>query len=85
MKRILSTFIFSATFLVLLALPAAADYPPAGTTQKPEVLNVTVHAAPGTAFTGSTVIPLVLLGVALLAAGTVVVYASRRVRNAAGS
>jgi len=84
MKRILSTLILSATFLVLLALPAAADYPPAGTTQTPDVLNVTVHAAPGTAFTGSTVIPLVLVAIALLAVGTAVMYASRRVR-AAGS
>jgi LPXTG-motif cell wall-anchored protein len=85
MKRILSTLALAATFLVALAVPAVADYPPAGTTQTPEVLGKTVHAAPGTAFTGSTVIPVVILGLALLMLGTALVLVSRRVRNTAGS
>jgi len=85
MKRILLTVTLATTFLVALAVPAFADYPPAGTTQTPEVLGKTLHAAPGTAFTGSTIIPLVILGLALLVLGTALVFASRRVRNIAGS
>ena len=85
MKRILLTVTLATTFLVALAVPAFADYPPAGTTQTPEVLGKTLRAAPGTAFTGSTIIPLVILGLALLVLGTALVFASRRSRNIAGS
>src|SRR5215203_5678121 len=61
MKRILLMVALGTTFLVALAVPAFAEYPPAGTTQTPEVLGKTLRAAPGTAFTGSTVIPLVIV------------------------
>src|SRR4051794_22984717 len=85
MRRIAFMLTLAAMFLVALALPAAADYPPGGTTQTPEVLGKTVNAAPGTAFTGSTVIPLMVLGTVLLVLGTGLVFISRRVRHTAGS
>jgi hypothetical protein len=85
MRRIAFMLTLAAMFLVAIALPAAADYPPGGTTQTPEVLGKTVNAAPGTAFTGSTVIPLMVLGTVLLVLGTGLVFISRRVRHTAGS
>jgi hypothetical protein len=81
MKKILLIVALATTFLVALALPAAADYPPAGTTQTPEVLGKTLRAAPGTAFTGSTVLPLVIVALALLVLGSGLVFVSRRARN----
>ena len=85
MKRILLMVALGTTFLVALAVPAFAEYPPAGTTQTPEVLGKTLRAAPGTAFTGSTVIPLVIVALALLVLGTGLVFVSRRARNTTGS
>jgi hypothetical protein len=85
MKRSVFTVALALTFLVALAVPAFADYPPAGTTQAPEVLGKTLRAAPGTAFTGSTVLPLAIVALALLVLGTGLVLVSRRARNSTGS
>jgi len=84
MKRILFLVTLAMGTICASALPAAADYPPKGVDDT-VVLPQAINAPAGTAFTGSTVIPLILLAVALLVVGGALVFASRRVRTASHS
>ena len=85
MKRIVALAVLTVLFVMALALPAAAEYPPSGVGTEPAALPNVVQGPSGSAFTGSTLVPLVVLGAALLLVGTALILFSRRRRTTAKS
>lgn len=90
MKRLGFVIASAAALVALIASPVMAEYPPDGVSTPPTEVGPTVLEAPqgvqGLAFTGSsTVVPLVVLAVALFVLGFALVAVSRSFRRNAAT